>query len=304
LCPGPYDRFAADGDDVLLLDLQTPDPRVLADRLTRDANFGGPNARAANGGTAAKLYTPPSWGDSSLSHLDRDTFQDTENALMAPSGAGSHPGPVGLAILQDMGWLRADGAPNAVTSGPQILGVDQAANFNGELLWSAYAGQAITYTWTAEDQAPITHTGSTTTDGATFTWTTPGRRRLTLTATDGAESASATRDLLVYGVSLSGPAEGDTDHAATFTAAVTPEVWTHPITYTWQASGQSPVTHTGSYELTDGAAFTWLSAGPQTITVTAHIGEAAIRAVHAIEIEGVVLDQHIYVPLVVREGRE
>ncbi len=304
-CPGPYDRFVADSDGSLLLDLRTPDPRVLADRLTRDANFGGPNTKAANGGTAAKLYTPSNWDSySSLSHLDRDTFQYTENALMTPSADGSHPGPVGLAILQDMGWVRADGTPNVVTSGPQIIGVDQVTAFDGELVWSGYADQSITYTWTADDQSAITHGGAGTTDAATFTWTTPGRRRIILTATDGTAAASATRDVLVYAVNVSGPTEGDTNQAANFTAAVTPEVWTYPITYTWEATGQPPVSHTESDKLTDSAAFTWHSAGAKTITVTADIGEAAIRAVHAVEIEEVVLNQHIYVPLVVREGRE
>ncbi|MFP4346610.1 MAG: hypothetical protein ACLFU8_18140 [Anaerolineales bacterium] len=304
-CPSPYDRFVIDSDGVLLLDLQTPDPRVLADRLTRDANFGGPNTKAANGGTAAKLYTPSNWSSySSLSHLDQDTFQSTENALMTPSAAGSHPGPVGLAILQDMGWLRVDGAPNVVTSGPQILGAGQATPFDGELVWSGYADQSITYTWTADDQSPITHTGTTTTDSVTFTWTTPGRRRIILTATDGTATTFTTRDALVYAVSVGGPVQADTGEAATFTASVTPEVWTYPITYTWEASGLPAVTHIGSHEFDDSATFTWRSAGSKTITVTADIGAMAIQAVHAIEIEEWVLDNYIYVPLVVREGRE
>lgn len=300
-CPSAYDRFAIDSDGVLLLDLQTPDPRVLADRLTRDANFSGPNTKAANGGTAAKLYTPSDWNSySSLSHLDRDTFQYTENALMTPSAAGSHPGPVGLAILQDMGWLRVDGVPNVVTSGPQITGVDQATAFDGELVWSGYADQAITYTWTADDQSPITHTGPTTMDSASFAWTTPGRRRTNLTATDGAAAASATREVLVYAVGVDGPTQVDTSEAATFTASVTPEIWTHPITYTWEATDQMPITHVERHAFDDSAIFTWHSGGAKTVTVTAHIGPVAIESIRTIHIEESVLDKQNFLPLVLR----
>lgn len=300
-CPSVYDRFVVDSDGVPLLDLQTPDPRVLADRLTSDANFGSPNTVAANGGAPAKLYTPSGWNSySSLSHLDRDTFQYTENALMTPSAAGSHPGPVGLAILQDMGWLRVDGVPNVVTAGSQILAVGQTTTFDGELVWSDYADQSITYTWAADDQSSITHTGPTTTDTATFTWTTPGRRRINLTAVDGAAAASATREVLVYDASVDGPAQADTGADTVFTANITPEIWTHPITYTWQATDLTTIENSDIYELNDSATFTWRSAGPKTVTVTAHIEEATMQAVHTIEIKGLMLNEHIFLPLVVR----
>ena len=69
-CPTPYDRFVVDSTGVPLLDYRSPDPRELGTRLKSDANFGGPNTVAANGGTAAKLYTPNIWERSSLSHLD------------------------------------------------------------------------------------------------------------------------------------------------------------------------------------------------------------------------------------------
>ena len=301
-CPTPYDQSVVDSTGTLLLDYLAVNPITMGRRLTvdDDAHFGGPNTVAANGGVPAKLYTPPSWGYSSLSHLDRETFQYTQNALMAPSAAGDHPGPVGLAILQDMGWLRVDGVPNVVTSGPQIVGVDQATTFDGELVWSGYAEQSITYTWTADGQSPVTHTSPTTRDSATFTWTTPGRRRIILTATDGAAAASATRDALVYAVDVGGPAQAHMDEAVALTASVTPEIWTHPITYTWEATDQTRVTHVERYAFDDGATLTWHSAGAKSVIVTAHIGEATIQSVHTIHIEGSVLDRQIFLPLVLR----
>ena len=57
-CPTPYDWFVVDSAGVPLLNYHTPDPRELGTRLKSDANFGGPNTSVANGGTAAKLYTP------------------------------------------------------------------------------------------------------------------------------------------------------------------------------------------------------------------------------------------------------
>lgn len=70
-CPTPYDRFAVDSEGIALFSYLIPDPRELGTRLKSDANFGGPNTIVANGGAAAKLYTPTTWEQgSSLSHLD------------------------------------------------------------------------------------------------------------------------------------------------------------------------------------------------------------------------------------------
>jgi hypothetical protein len=102
-----------------LLDYHAPDidPRELGTRLKGDAHFGGPNTIAANGGTAAKLYAPGDfiWG-SSLSHLDQGTFDGGLNDLMTPGyngGAARHPGPVTLAIFQDMAGCAPMASPTS-----------------------------------------------------------------------------------------------------------------------------------------------------------------------------------------------
>jgi hypothetical protein len=203
-CPTPYDWFAVDSAGVPLLDYRAPDPRELGTRLKSDANFGGPNAVVANGGLV-KLYTPAAfYFGSSLSHLDLSTFQTGENRLMTPSynGVARHPGPVTLAILQDMGWLRADGAPNVVTSGPQVVVVGHDAVFGTELDWIGYAGQAITTTWTVADRDAITHTARGITDSATLSWTVPGLKTIAVTAVVSGTSASATRSVLVVNETL------------------------------------------------------------------------------------------------------
>ena len=294
-CPTPYDWHVVDSEGVPLLDYLTPDPRDLAARLRGDANFGGPNTIVANAGVAAKLYAPGYWDISSLSHLDQATFQSTINDLMTPNYgvAARHPGPVTMGILQDIGWLRVDGAPNVVTSGPRIVGVGTATPFTGTLLWDGYTGQPITYTWTTTEQITATHPGLTTTDVVTFTWATPGEKSLTFTATGSDAQASAIRSMLAFAASVSGPTEGKTGRAYTFTADVTLDGY--PVTYTWEATRQTPVT-SGDNSVT----FTWPVSGTQTITVTAVIAGAQTQAVHTIDLEETVY-HYIYLPLVQRQ---
>ncbi len=303
-CPTPYDWLTVDSAGVPLLDYLASDPSALGARLKSDANLGGPNTVAANGGTAAKLYTPSTYFylGSSLSHLDQNTFSSGPNRLMTPSygGVTRQPGPVTLAIMQDMGWLRADGAPNVVTSGPLVVGAGQVATFTGKLVWSAYAGQPLTYTWTAADQITVTHPGLAATDSVTFTWSTPGEKRIALAATDDSASAAAVRAALVYGVNAGGPAQGDTNHAYTFNANVTPSTG-FPITYTWEATDKTPIVHTNSYLTNDNATFSWTTPGTKTITITAAIAGAATRAVHTIHIKGIVLDKFVFLPVVLRQ---
>jgi hypothetical protein len=302
-CPTPYDWFATDSGGVPLLDYMMPDPRDLGDRLKSDANFAGPNTITANGG-AAKLYTPGAFTfGSSLSHLDSNTFNFTANALMTPSysSATRHPGPVTLSIIQDIGWLRADGVPNAVTAGPRIVGVGEPAALTAALVWSAYTGQPVAYTWTAEEQSPVTHPGQGNTDSTIFTWDAPGEKRITVSATDGAETAQTTRTVVVFDVTASGITKGDTNSTYTFYANVVPGSAGHTITYTWEATDMVSLVHPDTVLVNDSAAFTWTEPGTKTITVTAAIAGAAAQAIHVVEIEGLVLDQHVYLPLVNRD---
>jgi thermitase len=69
------------------------------------------------------------------------------------------------------------------------------------------------------------------------------------------------------GAAVSGPATGLVLAEHAFIAAVSPITAAQPITYAWQETGQSPVTHTGG--LSDTATFTWATSGTQAITVTA-----------------------------------
>lgn len=209
-CPTAYDWFTVDSSGVGLLTYLTPDPRDLGDRLKADANFGGPNAVVANAGSIVKLYTPALFTfGTSLSHLDENTFYLGENKLMTPSYSGTtrHPGPVTLAMMQDIGWLRSDGAPNVVVTGPAAVGAGNDQTFTGTFMSSKQSGQTITYTWTADDHAPLVRTSTASTDPVTFNWTTAGEKTIVLTvsapANGGLTHTSATRSVLVGPAPLS-----------------------------------------------------------------------------------------------------
>jgi hypothetical protein len=83
-------------------------------------------------------------------------------------------------------------------------------------------------------------------------------------------------------LSVAGSSEGISGQPYTFTAAVSPITTTLPIEYSWQASGQDAVTHTGG--LSDTLAYTWDSPGTQLITVTAANFGGSVVATHTIAI--------------------
>lgn len=111
-----------------------------------------------------------------------------------------------------------------------------------------------------------------------------------LTVTAEAEPVAITA------VSLQGASAGGVGETYTFTATITPTTAAQPITYTWQISGESPITRTGG--LTDTLAFSWATSGTYTITITAENGIGSpVTATHTITITTVLPQWHIYLPL-------
>jgi PKD repeat protein len=83
-------------------------------------------------------------------------------------------------------------------------------------------------------------------------------------------------------VTIDGPIAGGVQTSYIFTATVAPPTATLPITYVWQATGQSVFTRTGG--LNNSTAFVWNSPGSQLITVTAMNTTNAVADVHVITI--------------------
>lgn len=136
----------------------------------------------------------------------------------------------------------------------------------------------ITYIWMPE---PTSGLGTT---SATYNWPTAGNKTITVTA---APLAS---------VSITGPLTGVVNTSYAFTATVSPLDAMQPITYVWQAAGQSAATHTGR-GIADSINFTWSVAGAQTITVTT---SNALNLVSGNHLVNVVSQYHIYLPTIVR----
>jgi len=108
-----YDHFAKNllGQRLLDTALFPNASAELAGQLqSNQLVFDGPNTRASNGTNPARIYAPITWEQgSSFSHMNEVTFPSgNASSLMTPQigmGEAIHaPGPVGLAVLHDLGW--------------------------------------------------------------------------------------------------------------------------------------------------------------------------------------------------------
>ena len=117
--------------------------------------------------------------------------------------------------------------------------------------------------------------------------------------TDGYGSLVRTLDLCspLTNVDVDGPLTGSVGVTASFTATVSPPTATLPITYTWQATGQSDVVQV-KHSTQTSVGFTWAVTGTKTITVTAlnQCGQASSLP-HTIQ---VVTPWYVYLPSVAR----
>jgi len=120
---------------------------------------------------------------------------------------------------------------------------------------------------------------------------------LGLLTTDNVDAAMCSLEIAQVapaGVVISGPPTGVIDAAYVFTATVSPISTTLPITYVWQATGQSAVTRTGN--LSNSVAFTWTMSGAQAITVTVANDAGMVADTHVIQIDL----RKLYLPVVLR----
>jgi hypothetical protein len=128
----------------------------------------------------------------------------------------------------------------------------------------------ITYTWQATEQIPITNTSGLS-DSVNFRWDEPGTKVITVTAANIYGSTTGLYTLPVFmppdSLKVTGPATGDLQNSATFTATVTPITTTIPITYEWSVDGQIVFTHWAG--LSDSANFTWGQPGLHEVLVSA-----------------------------------
>ncbi len=97
-------------------------------------------------------------------------------------------------------------------------------------------------------------------------------------------TVSCPADLIkIAGVSLSGAAMGAVNTSYAFTAATQPGTVTQPLTYTWEATDQAPMTRPAG--VSDTVSFTWTTPGPKTITTTVSNSAGTFTATHTITIQ-------------------
>ena len=135
--PAIYDCFAADGDSLVdnnLIDVAVYDnPSAALGTVLQSGSvyFGGWNATHNAAGNPSpnhniELHAPAVWRQgSSYSHLDEGIFPaGDQNSLMTPALAKAeaihNPGPITLALFDDMGWDGL-GSATACPSAPTVL---------------------------------------------------------------------------------------------------------------------------------------------------------------------------------------
>jgi len=158
--------------------------------------------------------------------------------------------------------------------------------------WSDVTG-ALTYTLHEDDNAgftsPITrYTGGTSRVAVNGQPVGTWYYRVKATNASGESGWSSVQSITVNPsspvarVTVSGPTTGTAGAPYTFAASASPLTATQPITYAWQASGQSPVTYVDGLSVT--FSMTWSATGSQVITVTASNACGSARASHTITI--------------------
>ncbi|HHN93313.1 MAG TPA: DUF11 domain-containing protein, partial [Anaerolineae bacterium] len=145
----------------------------------------------------------------------------------------------------------------------------------------------FTYTWQATDQGTVVHNRQGIVDTAPLIWLTPGEKWITVTVVN--RCGIVVQDAVTIaiagpqppppvplGVEIHEPSVSGyfTGTAYTFTAWVTPITATLPLSYTWQATGQTTVVHVTA-AISDAVAFTWPLTGSKRITVSVANGEAS-----------------------------
>lgn len=159
-----YDQFAEDGENVSLLNESVyPNPSSeLYDALTGSFDgifFNGVESSIVNFGSPVRLYTPFPWqGGSSYSHLDQDTFGDTDNALMRPrldrQFSIHTPGPVMCGMLSDMGWPLGQNCFDLIGV-ESVISVEQSKLEFGVTNVSDIVNQTLTVSNDASAEDPL-----------------------------------------------------------------------------------------------------------------------------------------------------
>jgi len=246
---------------------------------------------------ATGLVFTPTWSAGNTvvdyAHTDFGYGQALTFTISGQDKLGNPLGPGLVPRTWSFVTMPANSMETVAISGP-TTGVVQVDYTFDAAVSPITATLPITYVWQATDQAPATHTDGALNDTATFTWSTPGSKTITVTVTNAVGTATNTHVVTLdyappTGVDITGPTTGVVEADYTFNATVSPITATQPITYVWQATGQAPVTHTGGGS-NDTVTFSWNTFGPQVITVTATNAGGTVTQTHQVTISSIGVD--------------
>jgi RHS repeat-associated protein len=188
--------------------------------------------------------------------------------------------------------LRTSVAPVSVTITGPAAGVVQTDYTFAAAVGPVTATLPLTYVWEVTGQEPVTNTGvNSLTDTVSFSWSTPGRKVITVTVSNRVGVTSTAQTVIISlqgptGLSIDGLTAGVVGASYTFTATVNPVTATLPLTYVWEATGQELVVKTGVNGLIDVVSFAWSKQGDKVITATASNSANTTTIAHTINITG------------------
>lgn len=157
----------------------------------------------------------------------------------------------------------------------------------------------ITYHWQQANVSPVIHTGGIR-DSRLLAWGMAGVQTITVTLANEAGSVTATHTVTVertppLTVTLNAPLTTMVALSATVRAQVQPTNASSPLTYTWQATDQQPLTHTTGFS--DTVVYRWTK--PGLVTIALQVRNNAGMVVNQRTL--VVLDdRQLYLPLIRR----
>lgn len=157
----------------------------------------------------------------------------------------------------------------------------------------------ITYYWRRANGPSIIHTNGIS-DSQLLAWATAGVQTITVTLSNEAGRITATRMVTIQlvaplTVTLNAPLTTTVGLSATVRAQVQPMTASSPLTYTWQATDQLPLTHTTGFS--DTVVYRWTKSG--LVTIALQVRNSAGLVVNQQTL--VVIDnRRLYLPLIRR----
>lgn len=214
-----------------------------------------------------------------------ETAGEKQVTVEAVNSAGSVRDTTTITIADTM----PDVAPAGMTIDGPTTGEIAASYLFTATVVPTTTTTPIDYTWDiGADQ--VIHNGKGQQDSVTMTWSSPGTKPITVTASNEFGTITETHTVVITdamgsgvmptGITIDGPTSAVMGVSSEFTATVSPDDTTMPITFTWYTD-TSQITNTRMAQH-DLVSITWNSPGTKTITVTAQNSAGMVTETHTI----------------------